>query len=481
MRIFSVVLVSIFTSGSGFAAGDSQFAVHLPWTFVQEKAQAELVAQSQLTNRWPQLSFEASGITWAAQNVNVTTDLKSATVSVLPAMVSVNLPSFSAQIVLQSLNADQVITRTINGVVLNIRFRASCGPITLRQTSGKGAMSLVPVWSLQKPELQFQGVQVSWPENSWTVSDFNCTGPAGLTEVIKDEIQNYLRNPAFAQSGITQALRDVAQGAMLSDLVRTMTQFPAKIGSTTQTIHIVDLSAQASGLYLKASTNAKTTARLTPEVFTLGGTLPQTGPNVLATMDEIREILRVSFKSVDDIITIDLQKIPAFVELMNSPFMQSWAWPDLSNYPPNSPFYGRVKMPETVKLTQSKNILKMEIPMSGVIQSYRSGKWWDYVNGIGPVQADLDIKFTKGLMTYTTKVTKSTIRFTFVKSYVDQFRNVGSLPESSMNDGFLGTQKDLSGTVQWPTFATTGTKKYDAAALKSLNSKYMHLQWLPGQ
>lgn len=480
MRNVSVVLIMIFMVLGNFASAATKFSVHLPWSFIQEKIKAEFIKQSMVQQMWPEISFQASGITWSARQIGFAADLSQSTVNVSADNISVQTPTFGAAVTFYQLVANQVITRNVGGILLQVRFQATCGPIQLRQTAAKSSMNLKPSWSAAAPDLQVSSLDIQWPESSWQVTDFNCVGPQGITDAVKTEIKNYLKSPAFAQAKILEMVRGSIQQGLLKNIIATANQFPVKIGGVDQNMKVIDTSAQATGLFALASSDPSSTEKLDAEVMANASLLPNSGgPSVLSTIDDMKTLYKASTRAADDVITVDMQKVPAFHDLMQDPVSQSWGWPDLQNYPKDSPFFANVPLPASSDITMSlsSNVITAKMNIKGVIQSYRGGQWWNYVPFSGPIQASVTMKFTKGLMTYSTNVTSSTLKFAFGADYAAKYKNLGSLPTSNLNSGFQGVQKSLSGQVQWPAYTISSTRVYQASQMKKLSNRFSYIQW----
>ncbi|MES2962805.1 MAG: hypothetical protein V4760_02870, partial [Bdellovibrionota bacterium] len=174
------------------SAAAFQAKLHVPWTLLQTRAQTAIEGEA-LSRDVTDRAISAAGLEWHLQGIHVDAKTQQAQAKLSPTNADFIFPAISTNLSIQKIYVDQVVTREVNGVTLNIHIKASCGPLSLRQDAARGGLNFAIDWSSGSPVVRLSQLDLSWASGSWSSPEIACEGPAGMGDMLREEILKQLK------------------------------------------------------------------------------------------------------------------------------------------------------------------------------------------------------------------------------------------------------------------------------------------------
>lgn len=458
------------------ASSSFQAKLHVPWTLLQTRAQSAIEGEA-LSRDLPDRVVNAAGLDWHLQGIRVDAKTPQAVAKLESAKADFTFPQFATTISIQKVYVDQVVTREINGVTINIHFQGSCGPLSLRQDAAQGGLHFAIDWTTGSPVVGLTQLDLAWPSGSWSSPEVTCEGPAGMGEALRTEILNQLKDAEAFKPLMSSVLQDGVQPQLQAILEQVRQPITASTGKGKVEFQIGALEAATTGIL--ANIESGTEAKALPVDAAMLNALPQDRPVLLGGLDMLENVVAQELAARDRYFTLDLQKVPTFHSLMKSRFLQFFVWKDLMKYPKSSPFYLRIHNPGALTLKHAKTTSAIEttFPLNAVMQSYRVSTWWSYVTVQGTAKASISLGLTDGKLTYKTTTSEPSVAVNYGADYVARFGKPGSIPKSRIISSLDGPQADLSGEMTFDDIAIDSVGKYRASTFKWLSPKVFAITW----
>ena len=174
----------------------------------------------------------------------------------------------------------------------------------------------------------------------------------------------------------------------------------------------------------------------------------------------------------------DLQSNLSFHKLMGNRFKQFFGWADLLNYSKKSPFPLTITKPEFGGLTIGKTgTLQTSFVLNGVVQSYRSEQWWNWIVIGGVANAEVELTVAQGKISYKTTITPKNAKLNYGAEYRAKFKKSGSPPAKRILAAVTGFQPKLSGSFMFPVIELAKAGSYQLSSIKWIDSNSFVLSW----
>lgn len=467
IKISSAFFATLLISISALGESESKAQLHLPWGLLNSRLQAAVGANSSTFSvDLPASQLEVAGIQWNLSGLSMKSHLSANSAAMTATHVGVRTVNSPIEMKIGLISVDQVVEKIINGVKVRIHLKASCGPLTLVQSLA-GFSSLFKLdWSSGSPVSSLGNLDLSWPAGSWAVSEFKCAGPQGLPEILHEQIAERLGSAEEFRPLLAQFISGRVTSKIEESLSKIRAPFAVSSGKSKHVFQIGAMAALASGVLADVSVRSPfvgagagagsaggtsaTTGSLDTNVATLEK-VPLDRPALLGNLGLLDQIFKSEMSEQPPYLTIDMQANKSFHDLMQSRFTQFFVFADLMNYPKKSPFYLQIFRPEfsSLSVLDSGN-LRTQFPLSAVVQSYRDGKWWSYLNLKGDTKAEVRLTVGNGVLSYETALSNKGVQLNYGAEYRERFKKRGNPPSSVASSALKGKQPALSGSVTWP-------------------------------
>ncbi|HVK61243.1 MAG TPA: hypothetical protein VM432_06815 [Bdellovibrionales bacterium] len=450
--------------------------MHIPWNLLSERLRT--IAES--NNSSIQKTIESEQLEVAGLHLHLSRILFVAKPSIDQAIVnetgaSINLSSSTLAVGIEKVSVDQIIEREINGAVIRVHLKASCGPIQLHQ-SKIGLSSIVAFdWTAETPKTSISKLDLDWSTGSWTLAPFSCEGPSGIDTILQDEIRKQFDKPEVFKPYFTAFLSSYLKNQAASLFNRLKTPLTLQLGKSTIEVSIGRLNPQPTGITLSLELDSQSSAPGS-DVLLNASTLPNDKPVLIGDISVLEFFIQKELEQQPTYFSLELHKIDAFASLMKSRFLQFFVWQDLWNYPKNYPFYLRLFNPLKLKLSKSgANRFSTSLPLNAVLQSYRDGQWWNYVTAQGSTQASVAFDLKNGALEYSTSFDKTEASIDYGAEYRSRFKKSGKPPGSTVLKALNGNQMALSGKVVWPEIDLGYGGKYRVEAMTWIDGRVFYV------
>lgn len=484
----SVVILAWMTILSQTAqSAQSKAQLYMPWpmlnTQINKQMNKVLSGGSTFSTNVPTATLDAGGLIWAVTNITYEAATVAPKSSTNGSVIAFEADNSVLKVTIEKIAVDQIIERVINGATVRIHLVADCGPLTFAQPKASVASLFDISWTTGSPEALLKTSDLQWAQNSWAIPEFNCNGPGGLAEILKEEISARLKNADDFKPYLSEFLNREVHSLIKSTLDKVREPLTVTTSSSKQTFKVGMLYHLPQGVVADLTVSDSSKAEALPpsavpsaEVL---NSLPTTTPSFLAKKDLLEQIIRAELRAQADAVKKDLQTVPSFHELMQSRMKQYFGWKDLTNYPKNNPFPLTLFKPKFEGLTlTSANKLKTTFDLNGVVQSYRKNRWWDWLVITGKTSAEVGVKVSNGRVTYNTTLTPVNTSIKYGPEYTKEFDKDSSPPQDKIIGAVTGQQPKLSGSYKFPLIELAQTGTYKLSSIKWLNSKSFILNWI---
>lgn len=486
--VLFLILFMVLCPGNSEALSQSEQVkaqLHIPWNLLSERLRtlANLhgsdgsVTTTPIGNRLISVPYEGESIDWNLSGGSVQALVNVDRAEVTANSANVSIKSAQIKIILDQISVDQVIERNVGGVIVRVHLTASCGPIAMVQPAASAQAAFALDWTGGSPTARLSTLDLGWAPQSWTLSDFTCTGPSGLDTLVHDGIASYLRDPADFKAYVSDYIAANLKAEIEAVLARIRTPFNVGTGSEAVTVEVGQLAPSTTGviadLTLKTDSKAVSLPPAALPSASVLTSLSKSQPALVGDIAVIEFLVANKLRSQPSWLRLNLQNVPAFHSLMQSRFKQFFAWADLMNYPKNAPFYLDLANPRSLKLTRgtkTSSPLASTIPIRSVIQSYRDNEWWQWVQTTGNAAVSVALTVKSGTLSYATSVDKLTIKSLYGAAYKKRFnKSSTNLPDGIVASAMQGPQSSLSGSMKWPDVDLDSAGLYRASSLTWVN------------
>jgi hypothetical protein len=270
---------------------------------------------------------------------------------------TVSTQKISAELVVQKIDATQIIHVTEGNVDMNIPLNGVCSQVhvALPEGSATGSVTGNLDFTNRTPQFQFRAFNAGWTPGSWQVTSQNCQGPMGFDTVIKQNIEAQLQQIA----PFTAQLEDQLQSFINQRLSQPLPlQLGAAPSATSSSPYAVSMTPQFYDLALpRASDSTKDFVRVSGSlVFAYPGLAPDSGcaVNIPAftdapSQDITENSLVVPFQTIPALLKcaqlsksllyqFDSTDVDGFQRLEGSRIKQFAIWPDLLKFSEDTVF-----------------------------------------------------------------------------------------------------------------------------------------------
>lgn len=429
--LFSLQNVSATTSGS-------EVVLFTPWTFVRQKM-VDSIANRTISDQQKFDKVDWQLNPWTPHLTGVQWDLKTQLdlVSLNSSGVTIKSKRLLSTISVKQLNLDQIVEREVSGVVLRVHVVAQCEAFTMSQSSAQMDLNLEYQFQPQRVVTRVNSFNLQWPANSWKVSAINCQGPAGFDKTVKDELTHALMSADLVKPWLQGLLANKAQSE--ADTLLTQISSPIPVNSDKSNLSMVlrfdHLKNSNDGILNYGSLvwdRKGDQANLSH--LTMNGIPPAVAkssrPVFVSSTDGWSNLIHAQLQARPAKFKLNLNRVKPFSDLLASPNQQSVVWPDLLFYTVNSPFTMLVDNPRTYDLQWlSDGTATLNTGVTGVIQSERDGRQWNYVDVTGNVIGKMKIQINDSKLSAGIAVSDSAFTAKFEPKYVQAFNANTKLDE----------------------------------------------------
>jgi hypothetical protein len=267
-----------------------------------------------------------------------------------PALNQWNIQSktISSEIVVDSINASQVIVEQQGGSTLTVSVNAVCTDVHLALAPGQSNITAVIDLALQngKPQYTLDKFTANWSPSAWTITSMNCQGPNGFTQLLQQDVATTLKSinpflPAI-QEEIQDQFNAVANTPLIWNLIipgnshLALTIAPQNFQLAPGGDAIVD--GQITFTY-KNLTNTTCQKDITDP---LSSPLTANTDSLLVPATTIQALIRCASLNGDLDYSLTSKQIPVFQTLLGNWFEKLIFWPDLTRFNKNSVFHFKV-------------------------------------------------------------------------------------------------------------------------------------------
>jgi hypothetical protein len=247
--------------------------------------------------------------------------------------------SISAEVVVDSVEAHQIVHVVNGGSEVDIRLDGVCRNVRLTLPEGSSqATGMISVTDLQgHPRLLLSNFSANWKTGSWQIVDMNCQGPQGFGALVAQNAGEKLRNiDPFLNSIQTELQVKLDQG--LNGPIALDMKNPAQ---PTEILHLSSppfaiakngsVVMNGEALFHFSATSAQGCDAIIPG-FKSEPEVKSSDNALTFPFSALRAIL--ACEQMDHALdyTTDTSHIPAFQDLQQSFFKRNAVWPDLGNF-----------------------------------------------------------------------------------------------------------------------------------------------------
>ncbi|MEK7357372.1 MAG: hypothetical protein AAB250_13050, partial [Bdellovibrionota bacterium] len=301
-------------AGDAGAASSAAFQakLHVPWSLLQTRAQSAIEGEA-LARDVADRVVTAAELDWHLQGIHIDAKTPKAQATLGVSNADFVFPTVSTAISIQKIYVDQVVTREINGVTLNIHIQASCGPLSLSQDAAQGALHFALDWSTGSPQVQLSSLDLSWATGTWSSPEIPCEGPAGMGDMLRTEILAQLKDAGAFKPMLSSFLQEGIQPRLQSILDQVRQPISASTGKSKVQFQVGSLEVASTGIL--ANVQSGVDAKALSLTQAMLDTLPQDRPVMLGGLEMIEPVVTNELKAGDEFITVDLQQSSTFRKL----------------------------------------------------------------------------------------------------------------------------------------------------------------------
>lgn len=402
-RCLNALALSIALFPFTTSAGTIEVAQWIPWEFAAKEIFNQplsiAVQESELEMNFSELTPRLMGV-----NIKVKGELKNLSFS--SSGISAD-QTFSAEISVNKIRIDQLITRDFNGNQIQIHLKADCSPLTISVPVINSAVESTFVKEAARWQPELSALSLSIPDNSWNLSSFTCSGIGGVGEEIAATITSALKNPQSFAPMIKEMIGS-EMGKVISEGWMTLLQ------STGSELTITGMEKPSDkGFLVYASLDIKNNRNVSlpkPDDSKLSATNPQ----LVFSSAGFEALLEDKFMQMAPQ-KFNLQTVPAFSSLMKSRTKQYFAWPDLRRFPSDTPFLlSTFTHQSQLRLKPAANgKWHANLNANGVLETLIGGSPIDYIQfGIG-VATEMSIKVVDGKLLMASGVSQLELAWSY--------------------------------------------------------------------
>lgn len=380
----------LFLLSSTTFAGKIEVAQWVPWKFMTDE-----ILLTSIDESISESSFEitAGELRPKAFALNLSVNSRVREISAGSEGIT-SLQEAGLSLHINKLIIDQFITREFNGNEIQVKINTDCSPIHIEVpkfliSSQFGFLNNGEYWV---PKIE--QINIDIPLNSWSISPFSCTGIGGIGEEITVQLKNALRKPdAFL--GILYPWLSGKINQVMQASWETLKNSTGSNLSITSMARPLDKGMLIYGVLPLATNKTIQLPTLSAEEFS------ETLPQLILSTKGFEAILEKKFLSLIPE-NFDLQKVPAFKDLMKSRLAQYFVWSDLRRFPSSASFLLGVDPSQTrLRLIKDNDQWKAILNSNGFIRTPIGGSMIDYIQfGLG-VSTPMEITLQNGQLRLT--------------------------------------------------------------------------------
>lgn len=453
MKIFIIALcISVNAFADVQTRNGAEVLLVTPWSFMQASLAKYFSGRTIKDQRtYNAIDWQVRDWTPHLSGVTSTLATNAKLTAFSPEALTLSSKRLSFNLIIQKLDINQNIVRVVNGVTLKIHVQAQCGPITMVQNAAQLGAKVTYQILPQQVQTKVNLNKLDWAPNSWVVNPFTCQGPGGFSQSLREELMNDLMDPTQVKPWLEEALSEKLQQEADSSLTELAKPVPVNVNDGVVPLMLVFQTLQSSPAGIL--TSGKLIWSRNPEetdVFPLlDRSVPAeiergTVPVVLTPTQGWGGLIETQRRTKGATFAINMLKIKDFLDLLQSPIEEGFAWPDLENYTASSPFNLLLDNPQQYGLQWEPNgSADIFTPATGIVRSSRANRTWTYLHLSGSVNGKLNVSVKRGQLEAKVPISRSTFSATFDAAYVRAFNADTTLDpsviqafEQYVNNGF---------------------------------------------
>lgn len=454
MKKISVTLVVFLISSHAFSKSQivSEFELSLPRQFQQNLINQswESLMNREFAANWqfPDQLIETEEVPVALKKIS----LKLATHLEKPSvgnsqngfeLISKNL---QAELTLGEVSVDQVVSRTVGGVLGRFRVQARCENVVLKLTPGQGIFSVLgaPVVSQGAAGFSVQNVDLNWNAGAWTYDEPHCEGVEGFAAILKTEIEKINLDSQTFMSSKRELMREFLQAYLEKNKLDFSGSRQLVTGRPDLRVemkveeyrNLADGGAQAKGLividFLKAPDQES-------QFLKLGEPVAVTNNFAQLRLPEsfIRNFLMQFYAANSWNHRITSEKLPGFASLMQSRFAQFFVWPELLRFPKSTRFYFDLSSKVNPVIRGEALLYSVDTSLDAKMWAPRNGSYVPFMNFKIPFKTDVQVSVNKGDLQASFSDSSLNISSSWDSSYVQNFEPYKRFSSGTIRDRIL--------------------------------------------
>ncbi len=276
-------------------------------------------------------------------------------------LLSVSITWPTPKISVGAFAIQDTIRRIVGGIPVVVHLDGTCSNLNLQLPNAEMMLRGKLRWQLSE-----SGVKVSWLDftldmqsDKLNLDVGDCVGPKALIATIKDSITEAMRDPRWLEAQLRRSteewLEDNLKKLARDLLAPQLLPLTDRLGAAWIPAHVTSLESGAirvaGEIQLSSPKALSPTTNKEEPLIQSNERLVQRAPNILVHLSKTmssgfalpvstpQEVLAFVYRNGFLKRRFVSTEIPAFVDLMQSRFMQFFIWPDLMQFRKRSVFY----------------------------------------------------------------------------------------------------------------------------------------------
>jgi hypothetical protein len=354
--MMSALTLSFLLTTQAYATSsvESDFELVLPRSFQQKLIEQKWItlAKEKFSINWqiPDQVLKTSTVDVSLQDLHLdlSTYLTKPQLSSGKSALSLESKNLAGTLKMGLVSVDQYIEREVGGIIGRFRIQAQCRDVVLTAVAGKSSFKIDLAPSTDGTSLsgKVENVDLSWQPGAWQIGALSCTGAQGFDDVVRQQVLEMANNSA--------KFIDPLKPQMFSYIENYLKNYELNIGEKRQLVtgrsdieasmvadKIEDL-ADGSGTVMtgRVQVSFKKVADAPTEVLHLkeGSIKSMSNASIRVPDSLIPTLMGKAFKANTWLQNLSSSQIPGFSSVMNSRFVQFFAWPELMKYSKSTVF-----------------------------------------------------------------------------------------------------------------------------------------------
>ncbi len=328
----------------------------------------------------------------------------------------------SVTIQIPLISVDQTIEQIVAGNVIRVRVVSQCSAVSITNSGIHLTSNMNWNWINNFPSPVLSDLQIDWTENSWMISDFQCSGPLGINSIFISQIKAGLGDRRFIQSLIFEKIKSAVLGQWSS----AKDSLFSGINSKVKLDGIAVWNAKGAGLLGTLTTDVnQEVAALEKQVLNKSEftTMNFDKQKIIVPKILITSMAKQTIQSTP-IKTMNIRENEGFMGLLRSRFLQFFLWPDLLNFRKDSRFEVSFKSFYNVVVQwTSKKTAQISGNLNATFDAEREKKFAPYLDLAFGFSVNADITKSAQDIDISAKSPSIDFKYRFESIYLKKFNS----------------------------------------------------------